>query len=536
MIKSIFNKLKQVMIFGFNYEEKIILAHNILIKNKTNNKVHLIKEKICNLGYLNSKENFKYDKKFKYDGININLSLEQFFYNFFINNQTFNSKLIFSLAFGKKFSYSVPKQYLKLLNDNNVKTQNFLSKISWFVTNLILLTYNILSIIFQSFYLLKISPKKKKVIYLDALSNVIPNDRIETDQSDFYSWCFKFLNINSNVTFVHSNILLKKYKISASIKTTHKILYSKFFYLKFSSLKFFTRYFKAFFETIIFLFKNIKNLKFTILSKEIFIYFYLKKCEHIVPDYSFFNNSKIIYKPLWTYLNKNDDYLFYYSTNIYPINSINDSDLIDVYGHKMYTWSKYIVWYEGQKKWLNKKIPFDFNVFIGNFIPYEGKNINLGNYANKKKLVIFDVTPRNKLTYSKEMNPYNIYSLDYCKKFLKDIFDIIEKKNISVVLKRKRQIKTADQEYENYISSLKISNNKINIHYGDTSAQSLIKKADICISIPLTSTALIANYFNKPTAYYDPLQLVADSVYFPNNIKILKNKEDLKVWINKFLN
>ena len=105
-----------------------------------------------------------------------------------------------------------------------------------------------------------------------------------------------------------------------------------------------------------------------------------------------------------------------------------------------------------------------------------------------------------------------------------------------MVLKRKRQIKTADQEYENYISSLKISNNKINIHYGDTSAQSLIKKADICISIPLTSTALIANYFNKPTAYYDPLQLVADSVYFPNNIKILKNKEDLKVWINKFLN
>ena len=165
MIKSIFNKLKQVLIFGFNYEEKIILAHNILIKNKTNNKVHLIKEKICNLGYLNSKENFKYDKKFKYDGININLSLEQFFYNFFINNQTFNSKLIFSLAFGKKFSYSFPKQYLKLLNDNNVKTQNFLSKISWFVTNLILLTYNILSIIFQSFYLLKISPKKKSNLF-----------------------------------------------------------------------------------------------------------------------------------------------------------------------------------------------------------------------------------------------------------------------------------------------------------------------------------------------------------------------------------
>ena len=49
MIKSIFNKLKQVLIFGFNYEEKIILAHNILIKNKTNNKGFKFIKDVLNL-------------------------------------------------------------------------------------------------------------------------------------------------------------------------------------------------------------------------------------------------------------------------------------------------------------------------------------------------------------------------------------------------------------------------------------------------------------------------------------------------------
>ena len=535
MIKALFNKLRLILIFGFNYEKKIIFAHDLLIKKKINSKVYLIKEKICNLGHLNSKEICEDDIKFKSSGINIKLSFEQYFYNHFINNQIFNSKIIFSLAYGEKFTYPFPKQYLMLLNNNNVQTKNFLSSLSWIFTNFILLTYNIFSIVFESLYLIKISKKKNKIIYLDAFSNVVPNDTANSNLDDFYTWCFKFLKLKDDTTFIHSNKLLKKYKKTASIGVNHRILYTKLFYLELSSIRFFIKYFSALIETVWFLFRYNKNLKFTILSKEIFIYFYLSSCEEIIPDYSFFNNSKITFKPLWTYLNNNDDYLFYYSTNIYPINSINNKELLDVYAHRLYTWSKYIVWYEGQKKWLKKKIPFDFIVILEKIIPYEGKNIILPLHKNKKKIVIFDVTPRNKLSYALELNPYNIYTLDYCKQFLQDIFDVIKKKNIDIVLKRKRKIKTADQEYEDYILSLTMLNNKIDVHYGDISAQSLINSSDICISIPLTSTAIIANYFNKPTAYYDPLNLVPDSIYFPNNIKILKNREDLREWLNKLL-
>ena len=41
MIKALFNKLRLILIFGFNYEKKIIFAHDLLIKKKINSKVHL---------------------------------------------------------------------------------------------------------------------------------------------------------------------------------------------------------------------------------------------------------------------------------------------------------------------------------------------------------------------------------------------------------------------------------------------------------------------------------------------------------------
>ena len=74
MIKALFNKLRLILIFGFNYEKKIIFAHDLLIKKKINSKVYLIKEKICNVGHLNSKEICEDDIKFKSSGINIKLS------------------------------------------------------------------------------------------------------------------------------------------------------------------------------------------------------------------------------------------------------------------------------------------------------------------------------------------------------------------------------------------------------------------------------------------------------------------------------
>ena len=62
----------------------------------------------------------------------------------------------------------------------------------------------------------------------------------------------------------------------------------------------------------------------------------------------------------------------------------------------------------------------------------------------------------------------------------------------------------------------------------------LIKQSDLVISMPFTSTSMMANYENIPTAFYDTSGYVKlDKVH---GIKILKSKNELLRFSKKFKN
>ena len=53
------------------------------------------------------------------------------------------------------------------------------------------------------------------------------------------------------------------------------------------------------------------------------------------------------------------------------------------------------------------------------------------------------------------------------------------------------------------------------------------------ISIPYTSTALIGNYYKKPTCYYDPMMILDESDRATQGIKLIKGRIKLSNWIGQ---
>ena len=67
----------------------------------------------------------------------------------------------------------------------------------------------------------------------------------------------------------------------------------------------------------------------------------------------------------------------------------------------------------------------------------------------------------------------------------------------------------------------------------ETSAFRLIQKSNIVISVPFTSTAFIADFFNKRSLFYDPKKLIYKDDRGLQDIPLLSGFEEL---LNYFKN
>ena len=62
-------------------------------------------------------------------------------------------------------------------------------------------------------------------------------------------------------------------------------------------------------------------------------------------------------------------------------------------------------------------------------------------------------------------------------------------------------------------------------------AMVVIQKTKACISLPFTSTALIAKYEGKPSIYYDPSGIIQKNDRAAHGIPVLVNIDELQQWV-----
>jgi len=67
----------------------------------------------------------------------------------------------------------------------------------------------------------------------------------------------------------------------------------------------------------------------------------------------------------------------------------------------------------------------------------------------------------------------------------------------------------------------------------DISAYRVIEASTAVISMPFTSTALIARELGKPSCYYDPTDMIQKDDRAGHGIDIISGPEELRKWFKK---
>ncbi len=246
-----------------------------------------------------------------------------------------------------------------------------------------------------------------------------------------------------------------------------------------------------------------------------------------------FHNSGWMYKPLWTYETENqgaETYFYFYSTNCEGFKRINNKTQY-YYGFDSMNWPTYLVWDTYQANFVRKVAGMDANIRVVGPIWFSSSNSALPSLPGNA-IAVFDVQPMKDSFYKTLANDFDFYTKECCHQFLTDIYAACEKSGHSMILKRKREGgKYVHREYRKLIRELDTLPYYLSVD-PDLSAYKLIENVKAVISMPYTSTALIAKEYNKPSVYYDPFHLLQKDDPAAHGIEIIQGKQELVKWIS----
>ncbi len=247
-----------------------------------------------------------------------------------------------------------------------------------------------------------------------------------------------------------------------------------------------------------------------------------------------FHNSNWIYRPLWTYEAEKKGSLvtfYFYSTNCEDFKR-QDGYPCSVYGWQNMNWPRYLVWDKWQADFIYRNTNDNSNALVVGPIWFDISNNMMTPEIKNKTITVFDVTPFRSSMFNLLSVDFEYYVPHNCIEFLKDIQQVADEFGYSVIWKRKRNIGSiAHPKYRKFSKVLNKSENIINVD-PDLSAYTLIEASTLVISMPFTSTALIARELNIPSIYYDPFGMCQKDDRASHGIDMLIGKKELREWLS----
>ena len=246
-----------------------------------------------------------------------------------------------------------------------------------------------------------------------------------------------------------------------------------------------------------------------------------------------FNNSHYSYRPLWTHTVEamgSRILLCFYSTNCSSMRWKNKPGSVIYPGYKLMNWSHYLVWDKYQKKFIQELVgvnPLVKSVGIIPFLDSEKKIPELPSNA----IAVFDVTVFRSTFLAKLGIIVPYYDVRTLSSYLYGALEAITKANKVMVLKRKRRdTYYADKRYVRIINELSSYENVI-ILDPSINAERLIPEVEGVISIPYTSTSVVAKLTGIPSVFYDPTGTLSSSGSELHGVKMMNSKPDLQKWL-----
>ena len=452
-------------------------------------------------------------------------------------NFEFNKAILSAINHPKKKVYfPLPSLWREILRKKGFKVPAFYSAIVWINFNIKWYFVGIATGILEFFRILtrnKINDNENAAFF----ENLYPSNLVQSKDKNaqtILDWFYLQEEAKSIHTIFHSCKGSTDYRLNEKqIRYIHSAIppinsFSKFFHFFYWFLV----------KSVVAIF-NLKNR--LLLRQQIFDKLVQISSKKQLHKYYLFHNSGHLLRPLWTYEaeKKGSNIVFYfYSTNVSSL-KVKDKAFIQDFQWQVVSWSSYWVWNKGQVDFLKSNVLGQFKTTIKGIIPFSisNKASDLSLFKSKPFLLIFDVQPVNENLYTSLAPSVDFYSSKNMITFLNWIDQLAIKKNINVIIKRKRESPHISKDYSDKLKALKQT------HLWDElsptmdtiyACKSLSPLASI--SIPYTSTAVISKKYNIPTIYLDPTKMLDPDFKINNGIPLASSKEELFKWfesINK---
>ena len=148
-------------------------------------------------------------------------------------------------------------------------------------------------------------------------------------------------------------------------------------------------------------------------------------------------------------------------------------------------------------------------------------------------VAVFDVTPHRKSRYIALGMKTEFYTSEVANAFLQQVSNAILQQKIFMNWKKKRNVGRIAHPFHRKLVDQLSEANHVRLVNPDISPILVIEKSIAVISMPYTSTALIAREMGKPSVYFDPIGLLQKDDSAAHGIPVLSNKADLKAWLSE---
>lgn len=243
-------------------------------------------------------------------------------------------------------------------------------------------------------------------------------------------------------------------------------------------------------------------------------------------------NSHYIVRPLWSYNLEDrgiETGLYFYSTNTFNI-KLRDGDYGQIYGYDLMSWSHYYVATPEQANFLNEVNALPKEIHVVGPIPLEDNGAALPEKSGPT-VAYFDVQPFREAFMARIGRPTPLYFYEASRRNLEDILAVCKEHGFSLVLKPKRDVgNRLCPHYKKMIAQLEAQGD-IKIIDSYIAAERVAAWADVVISQPFTSVALVAQNLGKPSVYYDALCIYQKEQPAAQGQQVIQDRESLSCWL-----
>lgn len=245
-----------------------------------------------------------------------------------------------------------------------------------------------------------------------------------------------------------------------------------------------------------------------------------------------FHNASFGHRPLWTYVAENHGStidLVFYATNIETFGVWPAQPRPYWPGYRTMTWSRYGVWDSYQAEFIRDLGHTRAPVIVLGAVGFtEGASLQP---LPSPYVAVFDVTPQRIALHALRGIPQPYYTDGVWMRFLEDVAEALVSTRLALVYKNKREIgKVSAARYRARLLPLLAKVGGVAVP-PDVASQHLIVNASAVISMPFTSTALIARSLGKPSVYYDPIGVLVGEARLAHGVRVIGTKAELVDWL-----